>query len=148
MKYWVTVQWPPLKKDKHRPGVYLRSEKSKVAKLLKRGDRVLIYQTQSGPTKIDDRGNRIHREKGKQGIIEVSSIKSKCKKAFTEEYIDEETTIWQCVTTFAQRNETGFVPRTTVYPKKSIQISMNWFFSLHSMNVAVILEKIEIRKIE
>jgi len=71
MKYWLTLHWPfPIDVDPAtREGVWLKDELRHAANELAIGDRILVYETKSGPKVRTSTGQIKNRRVGQMGIV-------------------------------------------------------------------------------
>lgn len=83
MADWLTVQWParrdrwgesPADFEDEPHGVWVEREHEEVAKRLRVGDRVFVYETRTGPSLRQD-GRVYSCVRGRQGIVAVGRIR-------------------------------------------------------------------------
>lgn len=76
VKYWLTSHWPPVKGKRPVAGVWIKKGKQAAGKDLRPGDKLLIYETESGPSELlrhpDRSTTRLSRERGDGRIIMIA----------------------------------------------------------------------------
>jgi RecB family endonuclease NucS len=82
IRYWITTHWPQYQSDSspHKRGVYLQAGHQNVGRLLAAGDKVLIYESATGKTRIeglvDGSTRAIPLKPGRSGIVTVADLKN------------------------------------------------------------------------
>jgi hypothetical protein len=120
-KFWVTAQWPDLKgnNDPHHWNIYLQDGKEDIGKNIEVGDRVMIYESQSGPSKwvrdVNGTPKLIKRKIGKQGIVTVAKVVRPLEKRDSKEAIETygsgETKDWRWFAETAEPRSSGYISR-------------------------------------
>lgn len=120
MHYWITTHWPRRVGDP-RPlgnGVYLSHEKGEVGRDLRAGDLVLVYQSQSGRTRVvrelEGTTHNVPCEKGKGGIVAIGRALSTMQQdddAEIEQYTDGTAIHWKWKAPLEVLSTSGFVSR-------------------------------------
>jgi hypothetical protein len=120
MHYWITTHWPRRVGDP-RPlgnGVYLSHEKGEVGRDLRPGDLVLVYQSESGRTRvvteIDGTTHTAACEKGKGGVVAIGralSTMQRDEEAEVEQYTDGTAIHWEWRAPLEVLSTSGFVAR-------------------------------------
>ena len=123
MRYWLTVHWPPYQDERYRfpLRVWLKSNNEWAGRDLRSGDRVLVYQTRSGPaiihSDVDGRRQRIPCQWGHSGIIAVAEADGPIEhdpQWPVWEYEDGLKRCWACYASLTLVSSNGFVPRDQV----------------------------------
>ncbi|MBI4185915.1 MAG: hypothetical protein HY530_00210 [Chloroflexi bacterium] len=130
MNYWINIHWPPLLRDKPTPSspdpgyhyrVYLPDGREAAGDGLISGDFVFIYETKTGPIRVD--GEKY--SPGRQGIIALVRTQRSIQDVGSdpEQYIDRPPIDWrwQAPTQF---EEAGFCSREDVC--RTLGYSRNW----------------------
>jgi len=120
MNYWLTTHWPPNEdvnlEDFEPEGVYLPDGRQQAGADLAVGDKVLIYQSQTGRAEIGYvKGKKtIFRPvQGKQGIIAIAEITGNLKEIPGSEpskYVDGSEIWWRWHADTVLVSTNGFVP--------------------------------------
>jgi hypothetical protein len=123
MNYWMTTHTPPNTEDldNYQPsGIWLPDGREKAGDRIGEGDKVLIYQTESGTPevrRIRGRTQVIPRSQGKGGIIAIARITGDLEEledSEPTEYADGTDTWWKWHAETEITSMNGFVPRHRV----------------------------------
>ena len=121
MKYWLTTQWPYRDDQPNREprtGVFVQEDKVHVMRYMAPGDKVLVYETVSGPLVINnDTGRQVPCRRGRAGIIAILEIIGEREDAtgpFHNEYADGKTRFWKHMAPAKILDSKGFVPLPSV----------------------------------
>lgn len=116
-KYWITTHWPPLPDGRDIMNVYIQDKHRDAVAGMAAGDRVLIYEFQSGPNLLKRDGTVVRRNGGRAGIIceaEVATDLVPRPAAETyEQYTDGRAANWAWMATTKNRT-LGFLDRSRV----------------------------------
>ncbi len=135
MKYWLTVHWPQLqdRSVRYPLRVWLQDGTQSAGNGLDAGDRVLIYETKFGPTRLLPGVGGIKREApslvGRQGIIIIAEAIGPLTQDLSFEkieYADGSQRWWCWHAPLRALAEDGFVPRTEV--NRVLGYSPNYLF--------------------
>ena len=124
MSYWLTTQWPHLKSeraDQIHDGVYVQPRNEDVIKKVKRGDLVLIYESESGkairvsePSGIQ---SVVGRHRGRGGIVAIAEATDGQRPrngSRPQHYTDGTSAWWKHYVPTQSLNSVGFVPRSVL----------------------------------
>lgn len=120
MNYWLTTQWPPREgSDNEGPyWIYLPADGRQIAgKDIKPGDHVLIYQSRTGRTKLDNRKNPIKNQIGREGVIAIEEVQKDLKedlKSKPDLYTNGTSILWGWYAETSTLSENGFISREKV----------------------------------
>lgn len=121
MNYWMTTHWPPEEgepADQILPAVYLPDDgREQAGSELAQGDRVLIYQAQSGRARLDPQPDgsirRVECQRGRGGIVAVVELDEALRprpNAEREQYEDGSEIRWGYRARGRVLLSRGFVP--------------------------------------
>jgi hypothetical protein len=79
-RYWITTHWPQYQRDPtpHKRGVYLQAGQEKVGRRLGPDDKVLIYESATGKTLLEELADGSRRpvalKPGRSGIVTAADV--------------------------------------------------------------------------
>jgi hypothetical protein len=124
MNYWMTTHWPPKEseQDEVAGGVWLPDGRESAGQDLTAGDRVVIYQTRSGPVELrrtpEGKEKKIRCVNGAEGIIAITKVKGPLLangRPDPTTYLGRQKAIWwRWFAPVEILTRTGFVPRAEV----------------------------------
>jgi hypothetical protein len=124
IRYWFTTHWPLTNEHKgeHHRNVYLQSGRQSVAQNMSPGDKVLIYESKTGPTIVEEFADgtrrRIAQGNGRSGIVTVAEIAEPLSRRPGSEgvakYADGTEMNWAWKATTRHHVSNGFVAKPEV----------------------------------
>lgn len=123
MRYWLTTHYPPLEDGSERfpLRVWLQDGKESVGASMREGDRVLIYEGKTGPSRYvvtpAGRKKKIQSAVGHQGIIKIAEVKERLRQDATFpvfEYGDGKKRWWCWHAHLTLLRNDGYVPLSDV----------------------------------
>ena len=143
MNYWITVHWPPRTNDSNHDmnGVFVPDRRQEAGKDLEIGDKILIFESQTGRTEIyKDLDGRIHHSPcriGRRGIVAiveaVTPLRNDPNTEITK-YANGTEILWSWYAETKTIRDSGFVPAEQVNGVFGYKKRYNYhgFGTLHS----------------
>jgi hypothetical protein len=124
LRYWITTHWPLYRRNRspHHDGVYLQEGTQEAGRELHEWDKVLIYESRGGKTRVetlvDGTTRPIESNPGRAGIVTVADISSSLTKVnpaqAIQTYTDGTTKNWAWEAKTKNHISSGFVPLAAV----------------------------------
>lgn len=123
-RYWLTTHWPLIQSnsDVHHRNIYLQEGHQSVGSQMRPGDKVLIYESVTGPTLVerlpDGTDCPMPRHVGRRGIVTVADVAHgftrRPPQEAIEQYVDGTQMNWAWRATTTSHASNGFAPKAEV----------------------------------